>query len=254
MPHLLGGTGGPGEAGVGAGAEGIPDPGAAPGARGGGGGGGDAGRGERMGGLGRSLTVGLVVAPVAVAVWLLLVSWVLAVLALTAGSAGFLALGAVATRRDARDAYWRTRRCASCGLGVPDRATRCPACGSAALVGPRHPLERDRPAEQRRQAQAAAERQRDTARRNRELGLFAVPFRYFGRYVTFLQSGFGLDPSDPAEMRWWAAALLLLAGLFATVGVATEFGAWAPGVPVLAAALGASMAAAHLGPHAMAER
>jgi hypothetical protein len=207
-----------------------------------------------MGGLGRALMVVLVFAPVAGAVWLLLVSWVLAVLALAAGSAGFLALGAVAARRDARDAYWRTRRCASCGLGVPDGATRCPACRSTALVAPRHPLERDRPAEQRRRARAATERQRDAERRNRELGLFAVPFRYFGRYVAFLQSGFGMDPSDPTEMRWWAAALLLLAGLFATVGVATAFGAWAPGLPVLAVALAASMAADRLGPHSMLER
>ncbi|HEX2034743.1 MAG TPA: hypothetical protein VHS99_11205 [Chloroflexota bacterium] len=207
-----------------------------------------------MGTLSQILLFLLMSGSILLAVVLLMVSWGLAVLVLATSSLTFLVLGAAAARREARDVYWRTRRCAACGLGVPSQATRCPSCRSADFVTPRHVLQRDRPAEKRHQGQATAERERDAERSNRELGLFAVPFIYFGRYVALLQSGFGTDPSNPTEMRWWAVAMVHLTGLFATVGVATHFESWGPGLLVLVGTLVAGVAVAQLGPRAMEER
>jgi len=96
-----------------------------------------------------------------------------------------------------------------------------------------------------------AERERTISRAYSDLPLFGNVvgyFRLFGWYIRFMTGGMGMDPDDPRDMRWWAAALLLIAAFFGTLGVASHYGAWLIGLPVLFALLLTSAAVALSGP------
>jgi hypothetical protein len=209
---------------------------------------------------------GLVLGPVLVAVVGLGVAWWLPIAALAGAALAFLALAGAAARRDARDPSWASFRCAGCGALVPAGAVACPRCHSLDVGDQWALLRHDRPAERHRALQSWAARKREQRRQYAAWGAenpeWAGVFRFLAAdlamlgqaYVRFLASGMSLDPDDPADMRWWAAALLLLAGGFGLLAAAGHFHAWGPGLAVLLPLLAGSAAVAVAGPRAMAER
>ena len=101
-----------------------------------------------------------------------------------------------------------------------------------------------------------AERERTISRAYSDLPLFGNVvgfFRFFGWYLRFMTGGMGMDPDDPRDMRWWSAALLLVAALFGTLGVASHYGAWLIGLPVLFALVLTSVAVVLSGPTPLPE-
>jgi hypothetical protein len=196
------------------------------------------------------LMVFLIIVPLLVAVVTMTVWW-LPGTAIALGGLAFLGLGSVSAWKEEQDPFWYRRRCATCGETVPEESTICRRCGSADVLDQSLHMRRNRPWERRRQQQEAAERSRAI---EREHGVYAPFWKLVGWYVRFITGGMGMDPDDPSDMRWWAACMLLIAGLFWAVGTAAEFGGWAIAAPVLFASLSSSFAVATLGPRSMAER
>ena len=62
----------------------------------------------------------------------------------------------------------------------------------------------------------------------------------------------GAEADDPREMRWWAARMLALAGVFGTLGLASDVGAWLPALPVLVVCGGVAALVAQGGPRVTA--
>jgi hypothetical protein len=209
--------------------------------------------------------MGLVFGPVLIAVFGLVFAWWVPVLALAGGAAAFLLLGARAARRDAADPVWRSWRCADCGGRVAVGAAVCPACHSVSVGDQWALLDRDRPAARfrvlREWQRRKVEQRRGYAAWAAEAPEWAFVFRFLasdiaflGRgYLLFLASGMSLEPEDPAEMRWWSAALLLVAAGFAVLAGAGHFRSWSMGLALGLALLASSIAAALAGPRTMAE-
>jgi len=126
-------------------------------------------------------------------------------------------------------------------------------------------LDRDRPAARyrvlREWARRKQEQRRTYALWRAESPEWGFVFRFLvsdiaflGRgYLHFLVSGMTLEPEDPAEMRWWSAALLVVAAGFGLLAGAGQFRSWNTGLAVGLALLASSVAAALAGPRAMAE-
>ena len=125
-------------------------------------------------------------------------------------------------------------------------------------------LRHDRPTERHRALQSWAARKREQRRQYAAWGAenpeWAGVFRFLAAdlamlgqaYFRFLASGLPLGPDAPADMRWWAAALLLLAGGVGLLA-AGHFRSWALDLAVPLALLGESATVAVAGPRAMAE-
>jgi hypothetical protein len=220
------------------------------------------------------LFTGLVLGPVLVAVIGLGLTWWLPLAALGGAGLTFLALARTAAGRDARDPSWAVWRCASCEARVPAGAVVCPRCSSLDVGDPRARRRRGGPAPRHEAVRAwAAPAQDDGANGEGEeeaaregagvwaLGAVGARLARFGRtaggagtaYVRFLTSGMSLDPDDAADMRWWAAAMLLLAAGFGFLAVAGHSHAWAPALAVFGALVAGSAAVALAGPRAGAE-
>ena len=200
--------------------------------------------------VGRPLIVFLVIVPL-IAAMVTITVWWLPALFISAGGLGFLALGTLAAWREEQDPFWTRRRCALCGETASDTAVFCARCGSAELADQAMHHQRSRPWDVWDRKREDQERSIEMDRRH---GVYAPFWRILGWYVRFMTGGMGMDPDDPAEMRWWAAMMVLVAALFAAIGTASEFGGWAMAVPVLFAALGSSFAITVFGPRSMSER
>jgi len=193
--------------------------------------------------------------PLAVAAWLVLVwggYWSGFVAAPVAAGLLCLAVALARERREARDLAVRGRapRCNECGAAVPAGRAACPRCHSAD-VGP---ARRPRPDGGTVAAARTREREREASPRPQ----FVPAGPFWGAPAWYARGLLGFapeDPGSPGEMRWWAARLLLLGGVFAAFGTVAEaargsydlHGAWLAGLPVLLAAGAASAMAARLG-------
>jgi hypothetical protein len=214
----------------------------------------------------RRLTMmGLVFGPVLVAVFGLLLAWWVPLVALGGAGLIFFAFGVGAARRDAADPSWRTWRCADCGALVEVGAVFCPRCHSVDVGDQWALLYHDRPnaryralrewsqrkLEQRRMYAAWAE---ESPEWGHVLRFMVSDIAFLGRsYLGYLLSGMSLDPDDPADMRWWSAALLLVAAFFGLLGGAGHFHSWSMGFGLALALVASSAAVALGGPRAMAE-
>ena len=218
-----------------------------------------------MGTAGRLSMLGLAYGPVLVAVFGMVLAWWVPLVALGGAALAFLACGAGAARRDASDPSWATWRCADCGALVAVGAAFCGRCHSVAVGDQWALLDRDRPnvryralrawslrkREQRRQYAAWAEASPEWAFVYRFL---VSDIAFLGRtYLSYTMSGMSLDPDDPADMRWWAAAMLLVAAGFGLLAGAGHFRSWSMGLGLALALLASSVAVALAGPRAMAE-
>ena len=203
-----------------------------------------------MSAVGRPLMVLLVILPLVAAMAAMTVWW-LPALCIGAGGLTFLALGTLAAWREEQDPFWTRRRCTACGETASDVAIFCLRCGSADIADQSAHRRRSRPWD-------AWDRKREDRERSIEMdrrhGVYAPFWKIFGWYVRFMTGGMGMDPDDPADMRWWASMMVLVASLFAALGTASEFGGWTMAFPVLFAALGTSFAIAVFGPRSMSER
>jgi hypothetical protein len=188
------------------------------------------------------------------------------VVVLAGAALAFLGLARAAARRDALDPCWRTPRCAECGAAVPVGTAVCPHCGGVEIGDLWAQLRRDRPAERSRVRLGWVTHRRELRRHYAALTADAPEWGFLYRflasdmglllsaYARFMWSGLSLDPDDPADMRWWASALLIVAGGVGLLGAAGGFRSWAMGLAVLSALLASSLAVAVAGPRAMVER
>lgn len=207
-----------------------------------------------------------VLGPTILAVFTLWLAWWLPVVILALASAAFLGLAWVAARSDELDPSWGSLRCAGCGALALAGTVVCPRCHSLDIGDQWALLRHDRPSERHRAVRAWTTRKRDL--RNQNTSGAQGPSDWTGAlrflasdlgmlmqaYIRFLCSGMSLDPDDPADMRWWGAALLLVSGGFGLLGGAAHFHSWPMGLAVLFALMTTSLAVAVAGPRAMAER
>jgi hypothetical protein len=210
--------------------------------------------------------IGLAYGPALVAVFGLVFSWWVPLLALGGAALGFLALGVSAARKDAADPVWRTWRCADCGATVETGATVCPRCHSVDVGDQWALLQHDRPNARYRALRAWSQRKLEQRRMyaswaeespewGRVFRFMVSDVAFLGRaYMVYVMSGMSLDPDDPADMRWWAAALLLIGAVFGLLGGAGHFNSWNMGFGLALALVASSAAVALGGPRAMAER
>ena len=126
-------------------------------------------------------------------------------------------------------------------------------------------LDRDRPNERYRALRAWSLRKREQRRQYAtwaaESPEWGFVFRFLvsdlaflGRtYLSYTMSGMSLDPDDPADMRRWAGAMLLVAAGFGLLAGAGHYRSWSVGLGLALALLASSMAVALAGPRVMAE-
>ena len=200
--------------------------------------------------IGRPLMVFLVILPLIAAMATMTVWW-LPALFIGGGGMAFLGLAQLGAWKDEQDPFWLRRRCTACGETASDTAVFCARCGSVDIADQASHRRRSRPWDLWDRKREDRERSVEMDRRH---GVYAPFWRVLGWYVRFMTGGMGMDPEDPAEMRWWASMMVLVAALFAALGTASEFGGWTMAVPVLFAALGTSFAIAVFGPRSMSER
>ena len=205
-----------------------------------------------MGLLLRLLLVLLIIGPL-IAAGVTMNVWWMPVTVIGAASAVFLGLGVLAAAQEEDDPMWGARRCLECGATVADGVTVCPHCKSVQIGTEIELLAAHMPEEGRFQNRLMQDRAQQFARQPS----FWFPKQFWvtvSWWVTGVSAGMDIDPSDPADMRWWSSRLLIVAAFFGTLGVAGHFHAWSMGIAALLAIGSTSYAVAVFGPHSRTER